>query len=130
MHHLKGSPAIVTLQGAYEDKHNVHLIMELCSGGELFDRIVAKGHLSEKDAATLMRTIVSVVAHCHSLGVIHRDLKPEVSAKRRWRGGHVGDIAKRAHNNKARLSTSPSHPHPHPLFFRTSSSPPPTTMPR
>lgn len=46
--------------------------MDLCSGGELFDRIVAKGQYSEKDAAALIRTMVSVVAHCHSLGVMHR----------------------------------------------------------
>lgn len=44
-------------------------------GGELFDAIVERGSYSEKDAATLMRTIVSVVAHCHDMGVIHRDLK-------------------------------------------------------
>mmetsp|Transcript_21427 Transcript_21427/g.55882 ORF Transcript_21427/g.55882 Transcript_21427/m.55882 type:complete len:529 (-) Transcript_21427:189-1775(-) len=77
MHHLAGHPNIVTLKEAFEDKHSVHLIMELCAGGELFDRIVARGHYSEKDAATLIRTMVKVVAHCHQLGVIHRDLKPE-----------------------------------------------------
>ncbi|CAK0786958.1 Calcium-dependent protein kinase 2 [Coccomyxa viridis] len=77
MHHLKGHDNIVTLVGAFEDKANVHLVMELCSGGELFDRIVARGHYTEKDAAALVRTIVSVVAHCHLLGVVHRDLKPE-----------------------------------------------------
>ena len=50
---------------------------ELCSGGELFDSIVDRGHYSERDAAAMTRTIVRVVAHCHSLGVVHRDLKPE-----------------------------------------------------
>ena len=51
--------------------------MELCSGGELFDSIVERGHYSEMDAASMIRTIVSVVDHCHNMGVIHRDLKPE-----------------------------------------------------
>lgn len=77
MHHLNGHPNIVTLVGAYEDKHDVHLVMELCQGGELFDRIVAKGQYSEKDAAATCRTLLQVVAHCHQMGVIHRDLKPE-----------------------------------------------------
>ncbi|XWS38286.1 hypothetical protein CRYUN_Cryun19dG0118600 [Craigia yunnanensis] len=51
--------------------------MELCAGGELFDRIIAKGHYSEREAANLCRQIVMVVHNCHSMGVMHRDLKPE-----------------------------------------------------
>lgn len=77
MHHLAGQDNIVELKGAYEDKHSVHLVMELCAGGELFDRIIARGHYSERAAASLCRTIVQVVQTCHSLGVMHRDLKPE-----------------------------------------------------
>ncbi|MED6122341.1 Calcium-dependent protein kinase 17 [Stylosanthes scabra] len=77
MHHLTGQPNIVELMGAYEDKQSVHLVMELCAGGELFDRIIAKGHYTERAAASLLRTIVQIVHTCHSMGVIHRDLKPE-----------------------------------------------------
>ncbi|KAM7497052.1 hypothetical protein LguiA_021466 [Lonicera macranthoides] len=77
MHHLTGQPNIVELKGAFEDKHSVHLVMELCAGGELFDRIIAKGHYTERAAASLLRTIVQIVHTCHSMGVIHRDLKPE-----------------------------------------------------
>ncbi|PPR97935.1 hypothetical protein GOBAR_AA22726 [Gossypium barbadense] len=77
MHHLTGQPNIVELKGAYEDKHAVHLVMELCGGGELFDRIIAKGHYTERAAASLLRTIMQIVHTFHSMGVIHRDLKPE-----------------------------------------------------
>lgn len=63
-HHTYTSPNNIT------NKPNI-------SGGELFDRIVAKGHYTERDAASLIRTIVAVVAHCHQMNVIHRDLKPE-----------------------------------------------------
>ncbi|CAI9094213.1 OLC1v1029909C1 [Oldenlandia corymbosa var. corymbosa] len=77
MHHLTGHRNIVELKGAFEDRQNVNLIMELCAGGELFDRIIAKGHYSERAAAGVCRQMVTVVHYCHSMGVMHRDLKPE-----------------------------------------------------
>ncbi|KAK4746642.1 hypothetical protein SAY87_025679 [Trapa incisa] len=77
MHHLAGHKNIVTIKGAYEDSLYVHIVMELCSGGELFDRIIQRGHYSERKAAELTKIIVGVVQSCHSLGVMHRDLKPE-----------------------------------------------------
>ncbi|KAI7743470.1 hypothetical protein M8C21_011321, partial [Ambrosia artemisiifolia] len=60
MHHLSGQKNIVDLKGAFEDKHSVHLVMELCAGGELFDRIIAKGYYTERGAASLLRTIVQI----------------------------------------------------------------------
>lgn len=77
MQHLSGQTSIVEFKGAYEDKHSVHLVMELCAGGELFDRIIAKGFYTERAAASIFREIVNVVHICHFMGVMHRDLKPE-----------------------------------------------------
>ncbi|KAH7514348.1 hypothetical protein FEM48_Zijuj11G0079600 [Ziziphus jujuba var. spinosa] len=77
MHHLAGHPNVISIKGAYEDAVAVHVVMELCAGGELFDRIIQRGHYTERKAAELTRTIVGVVEACHSLGVMHRDLKPE-----------------------------------------------------
>ncbi|CAL5093592.1 unnamed protein product [Urochloa decumbens] len=77
MHHLAGHANIIAIRGAYEDAVAVHVVMELCAGGELFDRIVRRGHYTERQAGELARVIVSVVESCHSLGVMHRDLKPE-----------------------------------------------------
>ena len=77
MQHLSGQPNIVEFNGAFEDRYSVHLVMELCAGGELFDRIIAQGHYSERAAASICRAIVNVVHICHFMGVMHRDLKPE-----------------------------------------------------
>ncbi|EYU46253.1 hypothetical protein ABFS82_04G059600 [Erythranthe guttata] len=77
MRRMPKHPNIVTLKDTYEDDSAVHIVMELCEGGELFDRIVARGHYTERAAALVMRTIVEVVQVCHQQGVMHRDLKPE-----------------------------------------------------
>lgn len=61
MNHLPKHANIVTLKDTYEDEQAVHIVMELCEGGELFDRIVARGHYTERAAAVVMRTIVEVV---------------------------------------------------------------------
>ncbi|KAF5747754.1 putative calcium-dependent protein kinase [Tripterygium wilfordii] len=77
MYHLSGHTNVISIKAAYEDAVAVHVVMELCTGGELFDRIIKKGHYTERQAAQLSRTIVQVIETCHSLGVMHRDLKPE-----------------------------------------------------
>mmetsp|Transcript_20253 Transcript_20253/g.20272 ORF Transcript_20253/g.20272 Transcript_20253/m.20272 type:complete len:107 (+) Transcript_20253:1-321(+) len=51
--------------------------MELCQGGELFDRITAHRYLDEVQAAVIMRSLFSAIMYCHDHGVCHRDLKPE-----------------------------------------------------
>lgn len=68
LHLVSDHPNIALLVGAFEDKSHVHLVLEVCNGGELFDRIVSKGNLSERQAAEYFRTMVQVAAHCHQLG--------------------------------------------------------------
>ncbi|KAL3634353.1 Calcium-dependent protein kinase 24 [Castilleja foliolosa] len=77
MRHLPKHPNIVSYKEVYEDKEAIYLVMELCEGGELFDRIVGRGHYTERAAALVTKTILEVVKVCHEYGVIHRDLKPE-----------------------------------------------------
>ncbi|TFK81462.1 Pkinase-domain-containing protein [Polyporus arcularius HHB13444] len=73
----KGHRNIVTLHDYFETAHNLYLCFDLCTGGELFDRICAKGNYYEEDAAELIRTIMGAVKYIHDCGIVHRDLKPE-----------------------------------------------------
>ncbi|KAG4927772.1 hypothetical protein JHK85_054258 [Glycine max] len=75
---LTGHKNLVQFYEAYEDNDNVYIVMELCKGGELLDKILSRGgKYSEEDARIVMIQILSVVAFCHLQGVVHRDLKPE-----------------------------------------------------
>jgi calcium-dependent protein kinase len=51
--------------------------LELCSGGELFERIVSNKFYEEKEARLLFKQIMNAIYYCHVNGVCHRDLKPE-----------------------------------------------------
>ena len=70
-------PNIIRLFEVFEDSKNLYLVMELCTGGELFDRIIRSGHFSERYAAALMKQTFSALAYCHANDVMHRDMKPE-----------------------------------------------------
>jgi len=70
-------PNCVKLYEMYTSKAKVYMVLELLTGGELFDRIVAKGNYSEKEAATLLKTLLEAIKYLHSINIVHRDLKPE-----------------------------------------------------
>jgi len=68
---------IVRLQAFHEDADAYYICSELCTGGELFDKIVTRSTYSEREAREVVRTIAEAVAYMHAHGVVHRDLKPE-----------------------------------------------------
>lgn len=70
-------PNIVKLHDIFEDEKYIFLVMELMTGGELFDTILEKEHYSEKEAAEVVRPIIDAIAYCHSINIVHRDIKPE-----------------------------------------------------
>ncbi|KAK0606232.1 hypothetical protein LWI29_035463 [Acer saccharum] len=75
---LSGHDNLVKFYDAYEDHDNVYVVMELCEGGELLDRILSRGgKYTEDDAKAVIIQILNVVSFCHLQGVVHRDLKPE-----------------------------------------------------
>ncbi|XP_072986996.1 calcium-dependent protein kinase 4-like [Typha latifolia] len=76
---LEGHENVVHFYNAFEDDSYVYIVMELCEGGELLDRILAKknSRYTEKDAAVVVRQMLKVAAKCHLHGLVHRDMKPE-----------------------------------------------------
>ncbi|XP_038992128.1 calcium-dependent protein kinase 6-like [Hibiscus syriacus] len=77
LQHLSGQRNIVRIRGVYEDPLCVHIVTDLCRGGELFDLIIKKQWFSETEIIELIKIIVGIVKTCHSRGVMYRDLKPE-----------------------------------------------------
>ncbi|KAJ8552707.1 hypothetical protein K7X08_020100 [Anisodus acutangulus] len=77
MTRLSGHPNVVDLKAVYEEENYVHLVMELCAGGELFHQLERHGRFSETEARVLFHDLMEVVMYCHHKGIVHRDLKPE-----------------------------------------------------
>mmetsp|Transcript_1526 Transcript_1526/g.2178 ORF Transcript_1526/g.2178 Transcript_1526/m.2178 type:complete len:508 (+) Transcript_1526:250-1773(+) len=76
MQHVAPSLNVVYLYDVFEDATHIHLLMEYCRGGELWKRI-RTGKYSEAYAASIMRSILQVLAQCHAKNVIYRDVKPD-----------------------------------------------------
>lgn len=76
---LSGHENVVQFYHAFDDDSYVYIVMELCEGGELLDRILSKkdSRYTEKDAAIVVRQMLKVAAECHLHGLVHRDMKPE-----------------------------------------------------
>lgn len=76
---LTGHENVVQFYNAFDDDSYVYIVMELCEGGELLDRILNKkdSRYTEKDAAVVVRQMLKVAAQCHLHGLVHRDMKPE-----------------------------------------------------
>jgi len=68
---------VVCLKDMFETPEKLYLIMELVTGGELFDKIVEKGQYSERDASIIVKNLLSAVEYLHQNSIAHRDLKPE-----------------------------------------------------
>mmetsp|Transcript_41658 Transcript_41658/g.97979 ORF Transcript_41658/g.97979 Transcript_41658/m.97979 type:complete len:553 (+) Transcript_41658:8-1666(+) len=76
MRHLD-HPNVVKVLEYFVEGSKWLFVLELCSGGELFDRICKEKRFGEQKAAHFMRQILTAVCYCHGMGVAHRDIKPE-----------------------------------------------------
>ncbi|KAM4824412.1 serine/threonine-protein kinase H2 [Urocitellus parryii] len=70
-------PYIVQLEEIFEAQDRVYLVMELATGGELFDRLIAQGSFTERDAVRILCMVADGIRYLHALRITHRDLKPE-----------------------------------------------------
>ncbi|CAI5471225.1 unnamed protein product [Closterium sp. Yama58-4] len=77
MRRVGGHAHVVALRALFEDAESVHLVMDLCAHGDLYDYLIARTTLPEPLAADVTRQILLALHHCHASGVVHRDIKPE-----------------------------------------------------
>mmetsp|Transcript_24604 Transcript_24604/g.66905 ORF Transcript_24604/g.66905 Transcript_24604/m.66905 type:complete len:560 (+) Transcript_24604:71-1750(+) len=76
---LPPNPHVVHVHSAHVSvvDGTLYLVLDLCPGGELFDRIAEEGGFTEDVAQSYFVQVVEAITHCHAHAVYHRDLKPE-----------------------------------------------------
>ena len=70
-------PNIVRYYETYNDKKYIYLVMELCTGGDLFKCIDEGKALTDREASLNLDKCLRAIQHCHAQNIIHRDIKPE-----------------------------------------------------
>ena len=70
-------PVIIDFYETYQDEFFFHIVMELCKGKEVFQKIASEGKIEEKKVAIVIHKVLNAIAYCHSRGITHRDIKPE-----------------------------------------------------
>ena len=74
---LSPHPHITALHDVSEDENHLHMVLDLCTGPDLHQRVVNLRGIPEPEAASIMSQLMQALAHCHRLGVAHRDIKPD-----------------------------------------------------
>ncbi|KAH6762653.1 phosphoenolpyruvate carboxylase kinase 1 [Perilla frutescens var. hirtella] len=74
---LSACPNVLRLHDVYENDDYLHLVTDLCDGGDLYDRLSSGCRFSERDAAAIFKQLMVAIAFCHRVGVAHRDVKPD-----------------------------------------------------
>ena len=70
-------PNIIKFLETYQDKYYFHLVMELCEGKEVFEKIIQEGCLTELKVCQVLYKVLVAINYCHTIGISHRDIKPE-----------------------------------------------------
>ncbi|KAL2549163.1 Phosphoenolpyruvate carboxylase kinase 1 [Forsythia ovata] len=74
---LSGCPNILQLYKIYEDDDYLHMVTDLCDGGDLYDRVSLGTTFTEPEAAAVLKQLMIAISCCHRLGIAHRDIKPD-----------------------------------------------------
>ncbi|XP_052179880.1 phosphoenolpyruvate carboxylase kinase 1 [Diospyros lotus] len=77
LHLLSGHPNILRLHAVFDDPNFLHIVTDLCDSDDLYARLTAARSFSEPAAFALFQPLISALAHCHRVGVAHRDIKPD-----------------------------------------------------
>lgn len=73
---LSSHPNTVRLYDVFEDENSLHMVMDLCDSTDLY-QVISKSSMSETEASSIMKSLMSSLAHCHARGICHRDVKPD-----------------------------------------------------